>query len=124
MLFRKFKLLSFLGILVLVAAVTSGLSYWVFTDSSSADSTNQSVGGSGDNHPAQSDGIFENYSFSKGELGDKYEFYFFPSTLYLELYSNGYEHPEDVFGYNERMYLAIMKFSLMIMATQLLMIMD
>ena len=101
MLFRKFKLLSFLGILVLVAAVTSGLSYWVFTDSSSTDSTNQSVSGSGDNHPAQSDGIFENYSFSKGELGDKYEFYFFPSTLYLELYSNGYEHPEDVFGYNE-----------------------
>lgn len=47
MLFRKFKLLSFLGILVLVAAVTSGLSYWVFTDSSSTDSTNQSVGGSG-----------------------------------------------------------------------------
>lgn len=101
MLFRKFKLLSFLGILVLVAAVTSGLSYWVFTDSSSADSTNQSVGGSGDNHPAQSDGIFENYSFSKGELGDKYEFYFFPSTLYLELYSKVNKHPEDVFGYNE-----------------------
>ena len=101
MLFRKFKLLSFLGILVLVAAVTSGLSYWVFTDSSSTGSTNQSVGGGGENHPAQSDGIFENYSFSKGELGDKYEFYFFPSTLYLELYSKGYEHPEDVFGYNE-----------------------
>lgn len=101
MLFRKFKLLSFLGILVLVAAVTSGLSYWVFTDSSSTDSTNQSVGGSGENHPAQSDGIFENYSFSKGELGDKYEFYFFPSTLYLELYSNEHKHPEDVFGYNE-----------------------
>lgn len=101
MLFRKFKLLSFLGILVLVAAVTSGLSYWVFTDSSSTDSTNQSVSGSGENHPAQSDGIFENYSFSNSELGDKYEFYFFPSTLYLELYSNGYEHPEDVFGYNE-----------------------
>ena len=101
MLFRKFKLLSFLGILVLVAAVTSGLSYWAFTDSSSADSTNQSVSGSGENHPAQSDGIFENYSFSNGELGDKYEFYFFPSTLYLELYSNGYMHPEDVFGYNE-----------------------
>ena len=101
MLFRKFKLLSFLGILVLVAAVTSGLSYWVFTDSSSTYSTNQSVGGGGENHPAQSDGIFENYSFSKGELGDKYEFYFFPSTLYLELYSNGYEQPENVFGYNE-----------------------
>ena len=101
MLFRKFKLLSFLGILVLVAAVTSGLSYWAFTDSSSADSTNQSVGGGGENHPAQSDGIFENYSFSNGELGDKYEFYFFPSTLYLELYSNGYKKPEDVFGYNE-----------------------
>lgn len=101
MLFRKCKLLSFLGILVLVAAVTSGLSYWVFTDSSSTDSTNQSVGGSGENHPAQSDGIFENYSFSKGELGDKYEFYFFPSTLYLELYSNVNKHPEDVFGYNE-----------------------
>lgn len=101
MLFRKFKLLSFLGILVLVAAVTSGLSYWAFTDSSSADSTNQSVSGSGENHPALSDGIFENYSFSNGELGDKYEFYFFPSTLYLELYSNGYLHPEDVFGYNE-----------------------
>lgn len=101
MLFRKFKLLSFLGILVLVAAVTSGLSYWVFTDSSSTNSTNQSVGGSGDNHPAKSDGIFENYSFSKGELGDKYEFYFFPSTLYLELYSNGDTPPEDVFGYNE-----------------------
>lgn len=101
MLFRKFKLLSFLGILVLVAAVTSGLSYWAFTDSSSAYSTNQSVGGSGENHPAQSDGIFENYSFSKGELGDKYEFYFFPSTLYLELYSKDYKKPEDVFGYNE-----------------------
>lgn len=101
MLFRKFKLLSFLGILVLVAAVTSGLSYWVFTDSSSTGSTNQSVSGGGENHPAQSDGIFENYSFSKGELGDKYEFYFFPSTLYLELYSNEYSHPEDVFGYNE-----------------------
>ena len=101
MLFRKFKLLSFLGILVLVAAVTSGLSYWVFTDSSSTDSTNQSVSGGGENYPAQSDGIFENYSFSKGELGDKYEFYFFPSTLYLELYSNEYSHPEDVFGYNE-----------------------
>lgn len=101
MLFRKFKLLSFLGILVLVAAVTSGLSYWVFTDSSSTDSTNQSVSGGGENHPAQSDGIFENYSFSNGELGDKYEFYFFPSTLYLELYSSGYQHPEDVFGYNE-----------------------
>ena len=101
MLFRKFKLLSFLGILVLVAAVTSGLSYWAFTDSSSADSTNQSVSGGGENHPAQSDGIFENYSFSNGELGEKYEFYFFPSTLYLELYSNDYKKPEDVFGYNE-----------------------
>ena len=101
MLFRKFKLLSFLGILVLVAAVTSGLSYWVFADSSSTVSTNQSVGGSGENHPAQSDGIFENYSFSNGELGDKYEFYFFPSTLYLELYSNVCKQPENVFGYNE-----------------------
>lgn len=101
MFFRKFKLLSFLGILVLVAAVTSGLSYWAFTDSSSVGSTNQSVSGSGENHPAQSDGIFENYSFSNGELGDKYEFYFFPSTLYLELYSNGHKQPEDVFGYNE-----------------------
>lgn len=103
MLFRKFKLLSFLGILVLVAAVTSGFSYWVFTDSSSTDSTNQSVSGGDENHPAQSDGIFENYSFSKGELGDKYEFYFFPSTLYLELYSDSdvNKHPEDVFGYNE-----------------------
>lgn len=101
MFFRKFKLLSFLGILVLVAAVTSGLSYWAFTDSSSADSTNQSVSGGGENHPAKSDGIFENYSFSNGELGDKYEFYFFPSTLYLELYSNVCKQPEDVFGYNE-----------------------
>ena len=101
MLFRRFKLLSFLGILVLVAAVTSGLSYWAFTDSSSADSTNQSVSGGGENHPTKSDGIFENYSFSNGELGDKYEFYFFPSTLYLELYSNVDTPPEDVFGYNE-----------------------
>ena len=104
MFYKKIKLLSFLIICLTIAAVTGGFSYWIFAESSSAATTNQNIGTGGtsqDDKPAQSDGIYENYSFSKNEIGDKYEFYFFPSTLYLELYNNGYKKPENAFGYNE-----------------------
>ena len=104
--FRKFRLAIFLGILVLVAAVASGVSYWVFDDANAVYNSAVDVGGSGGKDNASTDKIYENYSFSQTNQSDEYTFYFFPSTLYLEFDSSfGTQvKPEDVFGYNEVLF--------------------
>ena len=104
--FRKFRLAIFLGILVLVAAVAGGVSYWVFDDANAVYNSALDVGGSGAEDNATTDKIYENYSFSKTNQSDEYTFYFFPSTLYLEFDSNfgSKVKPEDVFGYNEVLF--------------------
>lgn len=98
--FRKTKYLFMLCIFLVTACVTGGLSIWVFTNSSATTSTTTASGNSGEN--TLNDGIKENYSFGQNEVGTEYVYFFFPSTLYMELYCNGYTNkPENVFGYNE-----------------------
>ena len=97
--FRKTKYLFMLCIFLVTACVTGGLSIWVFTNSSATTSTTTASGNSGEN--TLNDGIKENYSFGQTEVGTEYVYFFFPSTLYMELYHKGYTKPENVFGYNE-----------------------
>lgn len=98
--FKKSKFLILLPILLLVALVTGGFSYYLFNTSSNVTSLDN-IGTGGTTNESRNDKIYENYSFSNTGSGNQYTFYFFPSTLYLELYNQGYTNPENVFGYNE-----------------------
>ena len=100
--FRRFKGLFVLLAILCVTAIAGGSAYFYFsgqvekeeTIDNSSDSGNESGGIAADN-------IFENYAFgNKTDLNETYTYYFFPSTLYMELYKNG-QNPETVFGYNE-----------------------
>ena len=101
--FKKSKFLILLPILLLVTLVTGGFSYYLFNTSSNVTSLDN-VGTGGSTNESRNDRIYENYSFSDTGSGNEYTFYFFPSTLYLELYNNGYDQPEEVFGYNELVF--------------------
>ena len=101
--FKKSKFLILLPILLLVTLVTGGFSYYLFNTSSNVTSLDN-VGTGSTTNESRNDKIYENYSFSDTGSGNEYTFYFFPSTLYLELYNNGYDQPEEVFGYNELVF--------------------
>ena len=100
--FRKFKGLFTLLAILCVSAVAGGSAYFYFGGQESKEkSIDNNVEPSGDNNTSISaDNILENYEFSKTDLNETYTYYFFPSTLYMELYKNG-QNPETVFGYNE-----------------------
>ena len=101
--FKKSKFLILLPILLLVTLVTGGFSYYLFNTSSNVTSLDN-VGTGSTTNESRNDKIYENYSFSDTGSGNEYTFYFFPSTLYLELYNQGYTNPENVFGYNELVF--------------------
>ena len=101
--FKKSKFLILLPILLLVTLVTGGFSYYLFNTSSNVTSLDN-VGTGSTTNESRNDKIYENYSFSDTGSGNEYTFYFFPSTLYLELYNQGYTQPEEVFGYNELVF--------------------
>lgn len=100
--FRKFKGLFTLLAILCVSAVAGGSAYFYFGGKESKEeSIDNNVETSGDNNTSISaDNILENYEFGKPDLNETYTYYFFPSTLYMELYKNG-QNPETVFGYNE-----------------------
>ena len=100
--FRKFKGLFTLLAILCVSAIAGGSAYFYFGGQESEErSIDNNVEPSGDNNTSISaDNILENYEFGKPDLNETYTYYFFPSTLYLELYKNG-QNPETVFGYNE-----------------------
>lgn len=100
--FRKFKGLFTLLAILCVSAIAGGSAYFYFGGQESEErSIDNNVEPSGDNNTSISaDNILENYEFGKPDLNETYTYYFFPSTLYMELYKNG-QNPETVFGYNE-----------------------
>ena len=100
--FRKFKGLFTLLAILCVSAVAGGSAYFYFGGKESKEeSIDNNVETSGENNTSISaDNILENYEFGKPDLNETYTYYFFPSTLYMELYKNG-QNPETVFGYNE-----------------------
>ena len=102
--FRRFKGLFALLAILCVTAIAGGSAYFYFGDQekekeeeiidNSSDSGNESGGITADN-------ILENYEFgTTKDLNEEYTYYFFPSTLYMELY-DAQVNPENVFGYNE-----------------------
>ena len=100
--FRRFKGLFVLLAILCVTAIAGGSAYFYFggqeekeeTIDNSSDSGNESGGITADN-------ILENYEFgTTKDLNEEYTYYFFPSTLYMELY-DAQVNPENVFGYNE-----------------------
>ena len=101
--FRKFKGLFTLLAILCVSAVAGGSAYFYFggKEESEERSIVNNVEPSSDNNTSiTADNILENYEFGKPDLNETYTYYFFPSTLYMELYKNG-QNPETVFGYNE-----------------------
>ena len=100
--FRKFKGLFTLLAILCVSVVAGGSAYFYFGGKESEErSIDNNVEPPGDNNTSISaDNILENYEFGKPDLNETYTYYFFPSTLYMELYKNG-QNPETVFGYNE-----------------------
>ena len=100
--FRKFKGLFTLLAILCVSAIAGGSAYFYFGGQESEKrSIDNNVEPSGDNNTSiTADNILENYEFGKPDLNETYTYYFFPSTLYMELYKKG-QNPETVFGYNE-----------------------
>lgn len=101
--FRRFRFLVGLFAIVVVTAIAGGSAYFYFGGSKKDDATIENkVETSEDGNNISADNIFENYEFGADKnLNETYTYYFFPSTLYMELYNNGYSEPEKVFGYNE-----------------------
>ena len=101
--FRRFRFLVGLFAIVVVTAIAGGSAYFYFGGSKKDDATIENkVETSEDGDNISADNIFENYEFGADKnLNETYTYYFFPSTLYMELYDKGYTNPENVFGYNE-----------------------
>lgn len=101
--FRRFKFLIGLFAVVIVTAIAGGSAYFYFGKNTNDNTTIENkVETSEDGNNISADNIFENYEFGADKnLNETYTYYFFPSTLYMELYNNGYKEPEKVFGYNE-----------------------
>ena len=102
--FRRFKWLAGLFAIVCVSAIAAGSAYFYFgkTDNGVDETiTNKTETGDDESNIA-ADNILENYDFgAEKNLNETYTYYFFPSTLYMELYDKNYKEPEKVFGYNE-----------------------
>ena len=101
--FRRFKFLLGLFAIVIVTAIAGGSAYFYFGGNTNDNATIENkVETSEDGNNISADNILENYEFGADKnLNETYTYYFFPSTLYMELYNNGYSEPEKVFGYNE-----------------------
>lgn len=100
---RRFRFLVGLFAIVVVTAIAGGSAYFYFGGSKKDDATIvNKVETSEDGNNILADNILENYEFGADKnLNETYTYYFFPSTLYMELYDKGYTNPEKVFGYNE-----------------------
>lgn len=100
--FRKIKYVILSLVAFLVIGIGAGVSYWVFAN----EGYNREI-----NSDSNIDNIYENYTFGKESITDKYDIYFFPSTYYLYRYANGKDiygnsigttdKPEDIYGYLE-----------------------
>lgn len=101
--FRRFKFLVGLFAIVIVTAIAGGSAYFYFGGNTNDNATIENkVETSEDENNISADNILENYEFGADKnLNETYTYYFFPSTLYMELYDKGYREPEKVFGYNE-----------------------
>ena len=104
-LFKKIKYLILSLVAFITIGVGVGVSYWVFAN----EGFNNAI-----NSDSNIDNIYENYTFGKESITDKYDIYFFPSTYYLYRYAsekadvNGnpkYNEnnpdPEDIYSYLE-----------------------
>lgn len=101
--YRRFKWLLGLFAVVIVTAIAGGSAAFYFGGSADDNETieNKIESGKTENN-ISADNILENYEFGADKnLNETYTYYFFPSTLYMELYDKGYTNPENVFGYNE-----------------------
>ena len=104
MFFRKIKYAILSLIAFVVIGVGAGVSYWVYAQ----EGFNKEI-----NSDSNIDNIYENYTFGKESITDKYDIYFFPSTYYLYRYANGgsdvngnptsgaTDKPENIYGYLE-----------------------
>ena len=103
-LFKKIKYLILSLVAFITIGVGVGVSYWVFAN----EGFNNAI-----NSDSNIDNIYENYTFGKESITDKYDIYFFPSTYYLYRYANGgsdvngkptsgsTDKPENIYGYLE-----------------------
>lgn len=100
-LFKKIKYLILSLVAFITIGVGIGVSYWVFAN----EGFNNAI-----NSDSNIDNIYENYTFGKESITDKYDIYFFPSTYYLYRFAskvkdvNGKEpspnsEPEKIYGY-------------------------
>ena len=100
-LFKKIKYLILSLVAFITIGVGVGVSYWVFAK----EGFNNAI-----NSDSNIDNIYENYTFGKESITDKYDIYFFPSTYYLYRFAskvkdvNGKEpspnsEPEKIYGY-------------------------
>lgn len=105
-LFKKIKYLILSLVAFITIGVGVGVSYWVFAN----EGFNNAI-----NSDSNIDNIYENYTFGKESITDKYDIYFFPSTYYLYRFAskakdvNGVEStpnstPEKIYGYLEYDY--------------------
>lgn len=102
MFFRKIKYAILSLIAFVVIGVGAGVSYWVYAQ----EGFNKQI-----NSDSNIDNIYENYTFGKESITDKYDIYFFPSTYYLYRFANGgsdvnggtttgpTDKPENIYGY-------------------------
>ena len=101
-LFKKIKYLILSLLAFITIGVGVGVSYWVFAN----EGFNNDI-----NSESNIDNIYENYTFGKESITDKYDIYFFPSTYYLYRFANGKDidgvnkgttsTPENIYGYLE-----------------------
>lgn len=101
-LFKKIKYLILSLVAFITIGVGVGVSYWVFAN----EGFNNAI-----NSDSNIDNIYENYTFGKESITDKYDIYFFPSTYYLYRFANGKDdrkvttgptnEPELIYGYLE-----------------------
>ncbi len=102
-LFKKIKYLILSLVAFITIGVGVGVSYWVFAN----EGFNNAI-----NSDSNIDNIYENYTFGKESITDKYDIYFFPSTYYLYRYAsekadvngtakNKENNPENIYSYLE-----------------------
>lgn len=104
--FRKFKGLVTLFVILCVSAIAGGSAYFYFGEKAEPleETIDNTFDESSSNENITADNILENYEFgSNTNLNETYTYYFFPSTLYMEFYADEINpvNPESVFGYNE-----------------------
>lgn len=103
--FRKFKGLVTLFVILCVSAIAGGSAYFYFGEKAEPleETIDNTFDESNSNENITADNILENYEFgSNTNLNETYTYYFFPSTLYMsdDFFKKGLM-PETVFGYNE-----------------------